>query len=193
MMRNRICDYFSNPENRTLIIEHTKSDNILYDWPRVRSPFRLMLNYVLIKLGKVLPLKIKTFVMRHGLGIRIGSNVAIAPEAEFDPFYPELISIGDNVVIGMDSYILTHEFVPGTFRFARVDIRDNAMISGFCVIRSGVTIGEGAQIAMKSFVNKDVPPYELWGGVPAKFIRKIPKPRKGKKAESDHSTPIRIC
>lgn len=39
------------------------------------------------------------------------------------------------------------------------------------VIKSGVTIGDGAVIAALSFVNKDVPPYAIVGGVPAKIIR----------------------
>lgn len=38
-------------------------------------------------------------------------------------------------------------------------------------ILAGVQIGEGAIIAACSLVNKDVPPCEIWGGVPAKKIR----------------------
>ena len=43
--------------------------------------------------------------------------------------------------------------------------------SGVRVLK-GVTIGEGAVIAAGSVVTKDVPPYEIWGGMPAKFIKK---------------------
>lgn len=39
------------------------------------------------------------------------------------------------------------------------------------VIKSGVTIGHGSVIAALSFVNKDVPPYAIVGGIPAKIIR----------------------
>ena len=35
-----------------------------------------------------------------------------------------------------------------------------------------VTIGDGAIVAAGAVVTKDIPPYEVWGGVPAKFIRK---------------------
>lgn len=40
------------------------------------------------------------------------------------------------------------------------------------VIMSGVTIGDGAIIASRAVVTKDVPPYTIVGGVPAKTIRK---------------------
>lgn len=40
------------------------------------------------------------------------------------------------------------------------------------VIMSGVTIGNGAIIASRAVVTKDVPPYTIVGGVPAKTIRK---------------------
>jgi virginiamycin A acetyltransferase len=40
------------------------------------------------------------------------------------------------------------------------------------VILSGVTIGDGAIIGTRAVVTKDVPPYTIVGGVPAKHIRK---------------------
>lgn len=37
---------------------------------------------------------------------------------------------------------------------------------------AGVTIGDGAVIASRAVVTKDVPPYSIVGGVPAKIIRR---------------------
>lgn len=51
-------------------------------------------------------------------------------------------------------------------------ISDDVWIGSNSVILSGVTIGRGAIIAAGSIVSKDVGSYEIWGGNPAKFIRK---------------------
>lgn len=59
----------------------------------------------------------------------------------------DLVSKGD-VVIGNDVWIGTQ-----------------------CVILSGVTIGDGAVIAANSVVTKDVPPYAIVGGTPAKVLQ----------------------
>lgn len=54
-------------------------------------------------------------------------------------------------------------------------IEDKVWIGFDVTILKGVTIGEGAVIAAKSVVTKNVEPWTLVGGNPAKFIKKIPK------------------
>lgn len=53
-----------------------------------------------------------------------------------------------------------------------VIIEDNVWIGDKASILSGVTIGEGAIVACNAVVTKDVPPYCVVGGVPAKIIKK---------------------
>lgn len=50
-------------------------------------------------------------------------------------------------------------------------IGHDVWIGAKAVIKTGVTIGHGAIVAGLSFVNKDVPPYAIVGGIPAKLIR----------------------
>ena len=53
-----------------------------------------------------------------------------------------------------------------------VIIGNDVWLGGDCVILSGITIGNGAVIAANSVVTKDVAPFEVWGGNPAKFLKK---------------------
>lgn len=57
--------------------------------------------------------------------------------------------------------------------YATVVIGDYVFIGMNSLIVNTVTIGNHAVIAAGSVVTKDIPSGELWGGVPAKFIKKI--------------------
>lgn len=53
-----------------------------------------------------------------------------------------------------------------------IEIGNDVWIGEHCLIMSGVTIGSGAIIGARSVVTKDVPPYTIVAGSPAKTIRK---------------------
>lgn len=50
-------------------------------------------------------------------------------------------------------------------------IENDVLISANAMVMSGVTIGTGAVVGAGAFVNKDVPPYAIVAGIPAKIIR----------------------
>jgi acetyltransferase-like isoleucine patch superfamily enzyme len=54
---------------------------------------------------------------------------------------------------------------------APIKIEDNVYIGGNCTIYPGVKIGHHSIVAPNSSVTKDIPPYSMFGGVPAKFIK----------------------
>ncbi len=90
------------------------------------------------------------------------------------------VSIGNNVFIGPQCgfYTAIHPLDVaqrnlGIEKASPITIQDNVWIGGKVCILPGVTIGEGAVIGAGSVVTKDIPPYSLAVGNPAKVIRKI--------------------
>ncbi|MCL4217156.1 MAG: acyltransferase [Candidatus Hydrogenedentes bacterium] len=72
----------------------------------------------------------------------------------------------------------TNHFVFGTDDHWRVTpyvaepitIGDSVLVGSRCYIGPGITIGDGAVIAPGSIVTKDIGPYEIWAGSPARFV-----------------------
>lgn len=89
------------------------------------------------------------------------------------------ITIGNNVGIAHNTkiYTLGHNIDSPKFetKGAPVTIKDNVFIFSNCLIMPGITINEGAIVLTGSVVTKDVPPYTVVGGNPAKIIRQRPK------------------
>lgn len=90
------------------------------------------------------------------------------------------VTIGDRVLVGYRTQILsTNHVIPNrnTKIFDAghdkkpVAIEKDVWIGANCIILPGVTIGEGAVVAAGSIVTKDVPPFAIYGGIPAKLIR----------------------
>ena len=51
-------------------------------------------------------------------------------------------------------------------------VGEDVWLGSGCIITQGVTIGKGSVIAAGSVVVKSIPENEVWGGVPARFIKK---------------------
>lgn len=85
------------------------------------------------------------------------------------------ISIGENVALSENLTILdsdSHEILEsGHDKTQAVRIGNNVWIGVNVTILKGVTIGDGSVIAAGSVVTKNIPPFCLAGGVPAKVIR----------------------
>jgi virginiamycin A acetyltransferase len=89
-------------------------------------------------------------------------------------------SIANNVNIGDGEHPLSEISTSSFFIKSNYDeltqspcvIGNDVWIGVSCIIRRGVTIGDGAVIGANSFVNKDVLPYTIVAGSPAKLIRK---------------------
>jgi len=60
---------------------------------------------------------------------------------------------------------------PSSYSKGDIVIKNDAWIGANCTLIDGLTIGNGAVVAAGSVVTKDVPPYAIVGGNPAKLIR----------------------
>ncbi|MGB9650378.1 MAG: acyltransferase [Candidatus Cybelea sp.] len=105
--------------------------------------------------------------------ISIGPNCIIGPFTTLDG--RATLTIGRNVnvageVITIGGY---HSVDSQTAEghLGKIVIEDNAWIAMRATILPGVTVGEGAYVAAGALVNRDVEPYALVGGVPAKKLR----------------------
>lgn len=90
----------------------------------------------------------------------------------------EYVMIGGDVrIFDTDFHSLKYEerIVYPDYHIASkpIVIQKGAFIGTGSMILKGVTIGAHAVIAAGSVVSKDIPPGEVWGGVPCRYIRKI--------------------
>lgn len=86
------------------------------------------------------------------------------------------ITIGEKTCISRGVYMLTgsHDIMSANFEMltAPITIGNNVWVATKAMIGKGVTIGEGAVVASYANVIKDVEPWTVVGGNPAKFIKK---------------------
>ena len=108
-------------------------------------------------------------------GVNLKGRALVYGGTLIDTVAPDKIFIGNNVAITAGTKILTHYLDPTSkgrrFRIGEVHIEDDVFIGVNVVICNSVTIGQGAIIGAGSIVTKDIPPYQVWAGNPAKFIK----------------------
>ena len=112
--------------------------------------------------------------VRNPKGLVIGNGCSIGPKVLLDA--RKGLSIGKSVTIAYDAIIWTlhHDMNASDFRAigAETTIDDYAWICSRSIILPGIHIGEGAVVASGAVVTKDVEPYSVVGGIPAKKIGK---------------------
>ena len=118
------------------------------------------------------------FQADFGKNIHFGKNVFVNAGCKFQDHGG--IYIGDNALIGHNCVMATinHDQRPshrGDNIPAPIHIGRNVWIGANVTILSGVTIGENAIVAAGAVVTKDVAPDTIVGGIPAAFIKRIPK------------------
>ena len=116
------------------------------------------------------------FYTDFGKNITIGKDVFINSGCHFQD--QGGIEIGDGALIGHNVVLATinHDIIPGNGRenhYAPIQLGKNVWIGSNATVLPGVTVGDWAVIAAGAVVTKDVPPYTIVGGVPAKKIKRV--------------------
>ena len=112
-----------------------------------------------------------------GVNVLNPKKTFIGEGVVMDTIHPEDIVIEEGVTLTTRCIIVTHfvEIDDNKHRHysrGKVIIKKRAYIGANTVICKPVTIGEGAVVGASSVVTKDIPPFEVWAGNPARFIRK---------------------
>lgn len=119
-------------------------------------------------------------------GAHINGKVSIGYDVYFDASNAHLITVDDGAWITSRCLLLCHkrdmsEYVWGDninfspYVFGRIHICRNVHVGMGSIIMPGVTIGEGAIIGAGAVVTKDVPPYSLAVGQPARVVKTYPQ------------------
>jgi acetyltransferase-like isoleucine patch superfamily enzyme len=124
-----------------------------------------------VKIGQGSSIHMRLFVT--GNNIVIGKNSVINHSCSIDGRHD--VTIGNNVSISPHVHIITgtHDADSPSFAYISkpVTIKDYSWVGSRATILPGVTIGEGGVVAAGSVVTKDVAPYTIAAGVPAKKIK----------------------
>jgi len=149
--------------------------------------------------GKGVFFEKNTAFMRYPENIKIGDKVIVKEGARLCSCNNKAtIGVGNNSTIGYHTYIFASEKIEigndcliapfvyivdsnhGIEKQTRINLQpnitspviisDDVWIGTGAMILPGTRIGEGAVIAAGAVVNSDIPPYEIFGGIPAKKI-----------------------
>ncbi len=146
--------------------------NSMQHWPKLRGFWRVIFNFAVIQVGRFIPwLGVKGWLYSRLLGVQVGRDASIGLMVMLDIFFPEYITIGEDSIIGYNTTILCHEFLPREYRVGQVHIGKGVLVGANCTVLPGVAIGDGSIVAAGSVVNTDIPPGVVAGGVPARVIK----------------------
>ncbi len=145
-----------------------------------------------LTIGRIPSNSLRTFLYRSVFKMEIGKKVAIHKGAEIRAGFKIRIGrgtiVGDNCILDgrgelligenvnfssfVSLYTAQHQVNSSEFEgeFAKISVGNRAWISANTIVLPGVTIGEGSVLAAGAVATKDLEPFGIYGGVPAKKI-----------------------
>jgi acetyltransferase-like isoleucine patch superfamily enzyme len=146
------------------------------------ADMRAVIKKVLKLLVKHMPIYQLRAAMLRWCGYAVGKDVYVGEDLIIidEPADWGMVSIGDRVAISPRVTLVVSSrpnfsriapYVPAKHAAIRID--SDAWLGTGVVVLPGTKIGEGATVAANSVVTRDVEPYTIVGGAPARFIRKV--------------------
>jgi acetyltransferase-like isoleucine patch superfamily enzyme len=135
------------------------------------------------------------------MGVNIGQDCVVEMYCYLDDQFPELVFFEDHSGPSRHVIIVCHDDVgaksdTGETGFdtrhgfvAPVRLESYSGIGMGSILLPGVTVHEGAVVGAGSVVTKDVPPYMLVGGVPARVLKQFKRSDDATAAENSGSSP----
>ena len=109
--------------------------------------------------------------VKIGNGVKVQNNVSIYEGVELEDY----VFCGPSMVF--TNVLRPRSELPqrGSQFYEKTIIKKSATLGANCTIVCGVTVGEYAVVAAGAVVTKDIPPYALYAGNPAKFLYWVDK------------------
>jgi len=130
---------------------------------------------ILKRIGATIEVPVRTMKgleVRGGEQLVVRKGVSIGPEVLLDARMG--LEIGESTVIAYQSIIwsLNHDYNDIHFKAkgAQTTIGKYAWVCSRSIILPGITVGDYAVVASGAIVTKDVPPYAVVAGIPAKIV-----------------------
>ena len=114
----------------------------------------------------------KVFWYRRA-GVSIGNNVYIAPGAVLDLLFPQLITLEDGAVLGLEAMIVAHIYTPDRIVVSRATVRRRGLVGGRAIL-GATSIGEEGVLGANSYTVTPVPAGCVALGVPATVRKRKP-------------------
>ena len=132
-----------------------------------------------LKIGE--EVRIESGVHRVRLSVRHGARLEIGDDVRLNGCIlsaNSAVIVGDRARIGPWAHVMDGDFHSTADRAAAgalrpVIIEEDAWLTTRCMVLKGVTIGRGAVVAAGSVVTKDVEPYTVVAGVPARVVKRL--------------------
>lgn len=109
------------------------------------------------------------YIVQYPENLKLGKNFDIGTFTYINAHYK--VEISDDVQIGSHCSVYSHSTIDS--KKGKIILKKNCKIGTHSTIMPNVTVGENSTVAAYSFVTKNIPDNEMWGGIPAKLMKKL--------------------